>query len=937
MSNPAAALAHDAGSRRVLVLAHALVLALGLVSAMPIQAQAAPRPPSNLLGLADARLEYSSDPGADAALFRAITDGDVTHPVRIAAPDGASVIVFGFGDAGIALEGIEISLGEDPSTGRTGSTGNTVNTGIAGQGPDNDMARPLALDVLVSQISPRAGFQSVRSEPLKDLAGPQKITFATVGARWVMLKFRAAQPGQTAQPFASIGLAELRLSGQEGSPQTRYRFNESPATSFEVLRQLEADSSLDLSISPDEKSLFADAADGQLDQWSFAEAALITSGVIRSDARKPFLKQIDRLEADARKAVATATTPFDKGAALLRHLHVGPFAKGYRSNQTRLSTLLDKRQFNCVSSTALYNILGRRLGLDLRAIEVPDHAFAILYDGTDHADVETTTAAGFNPARSRDARETFSKLTGFTYLPETHRDQRREVGETGLLALIAYNHGVELTREKRYPEALIAYFRALSLDPEFGSAVQNALAVLGNWTGELVRQRQFEQATRIASLGASMAPNDAALANNRKASWSQWADALARDGKADQALAVLRQAGQALPDAGFGRMQAWVFIREGESRIKAGDWTGASDVLAPGLAADLDPTARSDLLAWAADLPLRWSQGELRRGRFDEALDVLATRRAEPPADPRIDNQIAFVVQEQLRDTSRREGSDAASALIPGLLARFAQIDAVRQVSLAQLQRSAQSLADAGRYDEALAATGQIATVAGDPTGAITARAGLYDRWALGLGRQGKWQQALDVYAVALPEVGNRGQLHNNVRYLLQESLKEAGTANPGRAVAILKGNLPRFESVPDLDRVATAHVARGVQDLVKQGQFEAALSTLDALRPVLPDASDVARIAATVYDPWSQSLAAKQAWQAAADVYQRGLVQFPGNGHLRNNAVVTWNQWARTFIDRKDWSGAIAIYDQALARFPGHSMLEGNRRYCQERLDKPG
>lgn len=908
---------------RVIQLLVAATLALGLAIAVPGRADAQPQsqaPPqaqtqaqtlaiANLLGLPDARVEYSSDPGAGPPLLRALADGNLSQAVTVAAPDGAAVIVFGFGDRGVSLEGIEISLGE------------------AGA----NLGRALSVDVLVSQLSAHAGFHSVRSDSLKVIAGPQKLPFAAVGARWVMLKFRAGGDEW------AIGLAETRLLGHEGPPQTRYRFNESPANTFEVLRQLETGSGLDLSITPDEQSLFADAADGRLDQWSFAEAALIASGVTRAGDRKPYLARIDRLESEARKAVAKAATPFDKGKALLRHLHAGPFAKGYRGSQTRVSTLLDQRQFNCVSSAALYNILGRRLGLDLRAIEVPDHAFSILYDSTDHADVETTTAAGFNPARDRQAQEAFSKLTGFTYIPDAHRDRRREVGETGLLAIVVYNQGVELAREKRYPEALVAYFRAMSLDPEFGSAVQNALAVLANWSVELARQRKFEDATRVAALGVRLAPKDAALINNRKAAWSQWADALARDGRHGEALAVLQRAGSEVPDAGFDRMQAWLFIRDGETRIKAGDWAGARGAVAPGLAAGLAPAAHEELTTWAADLPLRWSQSELRRGRFDSALDLLAARLAEPSPDPRIGNQIAYVVQEQLRETTRRDGAEAADALIPPLLERFRQVDGVRRVGLAQIQRNALALADAGRYEQALAAAGQIATVVDDPRAAAEARSALYDRWALGLAKQHQWQQALDVYAQALPELGDKGNARNNVRYLLQEWLKDAAAADPQQAVEILQRNLPRFDTIPDLAQVGTSHVALRVQDLARQGQYEPALAALDTFAPLLRDGADTARIAVSVYDRWSQSLAAKQAWQAATDVYQEGLQRFPGNGHLQNNAVVVWNKWAKTFIDRNDWPGAIGVFDQALARFPGNSMLEQNRRYCQERLAKAG
>ncbi len=444
--------------------------------------------------------------------------------------------------------------------------------------------------------------------------------------------------------------------------------------------QFQQAGALKLAITPEEASLFADAADGRLDQWSFAEAALLASGIATAPARKAHLARLAAIEAEARQAVAGAATPFARGAALLRHLHAGPMSKGYVARQTDVSGILDTGRFNCVSSAALYNIIGRRLGLDLRAIEVPDHAFSILYDGTAHADVETTTPGGFNPARDKQARAEFEKLTGFAYIPDSHRDQRREVGELGLVAIIYYNHGVELTREKRHPEALLAYFRAMSLDPEFKSAVNNALAVLANWSHDLARGQRFEEAAGVAGLGIRLAPKDAALVNNHKAVWSQWADSLMKGGRNDEAIDVLRRAEKAIPGGGFLRMQAWVVIRAGEEQIKAGNWQKAAEAAAPALVARLDHSAQAEVARWTAELSHRWALAETRQGRFAKAIDVLEARRKAAPEDKRALDNLAYVVQEQLTAVAKADGPPAAEKLVPGLLQRFAGLDGVRDV-----------------------------------------------------------------------------------------------------------------------------------------------------------------------------------------------------------------------------------------------------------------
>jgi tetratricopeptide (TPR) repeat protein len=248
-------------------------------------------------------------------------------------------------------------------------------------------------------------------------------------------------------------------------------------------------------LSPDEKALVADVKDGRFATWSFAEAALLASGVTGREQRRAYLDRLDALERQAAAASSGARTPLEKGEKLLGWLHGKSGAlKKYQAKQTNLSDLLDTGLYNCVSSAVAYNVLGRRQGLDLRAIEVPDHVFATLYDGGERVDVETTTPRGFNPSRDKAAMKEFQELTGFTYIPARHRNKQREIQEAGLVAAIYYNHGVELARSKDHREAFHAQVRAMRLDPGLTAAAKNASAALASWSGELARPGQVEAA-----------------------------------------------------------------------------------------------------------------------------------------------------------------------------------------------------------------------------------------------------------------------------------------------------------------------------------------------------------------------------------------------------------------------------------------------------------
>ncbi|HKB40183.1 MAG TPA: hypothetical protein VKD72_27375, partial [Gemmataceae bacterium] len=385
----------------------------------------------------------------------------------------------------------------------------------------------------------------------------------------------------------------------------------------------------------------------------------------------------------------------------------------------------------------------------------------------------------------------------------------------------------------------------------------------------------------------------------------------------------------------FDRMRAWVFIREGEEHIKAGNWQRALQVVEPGLAR-LDAVPREELAKWAESLHGRWADSEMRKGNFAGALDILASRLSEQPQDRGLANHLAYVVQERLKDVAAKEGTDAADRLIPGLLARFARYGDVKQVAAAHVQRRVQKLLDEGRYDLALTAAERMADLVGDAKLAGETVTAAYDRWAMKLADAKQWDQALDVYEKALPKLADKGRAENNIRFIVQEWAKDAHSRQGMNAAReMLLRQVARFSQIEGMDRIASNYVGLSVQDLVRQRQYDNALAALDALSGLLRGPDDAAQIAAVVYDGWSEELRLKGDWQGAVDAYDRGLKQFPGNGHLTNNAEATWYQWSKVFMDKKDWKGAIGIYEKALERMPQSGLFQQNLRYCREQLEK--
>jgi len=212
---------------------------------------------------------------------------------------------------------------------------------------------------------------------------------------------------------------------------------------------------------------------------------------------------------------------------------------GYESKQTDLHTILDTGKFNCVSSAGLFNVIGRRLDLDVVAVEVPHHVFSLLRDGDQKIDVETTSPRGVNPNGLKTPKGKAPT--------DRYKGQRREVGELGLASVIAYNHGVAMMEEKRFHEAVMMSFRALCLDPTNPGAAQNSLAGFVQWGIELEHAGKFEEALVVAAAGLEVSPKNNVIKNNTKAVYDSWADSYMTKGDWTGAIAVYEKALASMP------------------------------------------------------------------------------------------------------------------------------------------------------------------------------------------------------------------------------------------------------------------------------------------------------------------------------------------------------------------------------------------------------
>ena len=127
----------------------------------------------------------------------------------------------------------------------------------------------------------------------------------------------------------------------------------------------------------------------------------------------------------------------------------------YRTDQTRMDVLLDRGDYNCVSSAVLYLVLTRASGLNTAGEETRDHAFCTLrLDSGDSIDIETTTLMGFDPGTKKEFSQTFSGRTGFAYVEPGDYRRRKPASDKQMIALILQNRIALYQRKGEYSSAV---------------------------------------------------------------------------------------------------------------------------------------------------------------------------------------------------------------------------------------------------------------------------------------------------------------------------------------------------------------------------------------------------------------------------------------------------------------------------------------------------
>jgi tetratricopeptide (TPR) repeat protein len=254
----------------------------------------------------------------------------------------------------------------------------------------------------------------------------------------------------------------------------------------------------------------------------------LAAGLIASNVTRP--ERLDRCEAHLSEWVrrlkesgCTAGPARQRAEAVFEFLHREVLRGGYRVEDTNVAAVFDEGRFNCVTASLLFHCLAERCGLVVYGVEMPGHAMSRVLLPEGPLDVETTCPQWFRVTEDRrKAADAVVKAAGGA--PHSAH-AAREVTGIELVAMVYYNRGIDLLRQKRFAEALAVNAKALRLDPASAAARANLLATLNNWAIHLATEGQFSEAAILMRRGLALDAAHGPLRANYAYLCRQWREA----------------------------------------------------------------------------------------------------------------------------------------------------------------------------------------------------------------------------------------------------------------------------------------------------------------------------------------------------------------------------------------------------------------------------
>ena len=271
------------------------------------------------------------------------------------------------------------------------------------------------------------------------------------------------------------------------------------------------------------KNLKFDLQNERLDSFTLIEAAFVVSGAETPMELEDGMAWFESLITDIQlKNIPVPGNDAETARRLFNYMHA-VWLPDYEKYATSLLDIQQRRGYNCVSATVLYNLSCLELGLQTAAFETPSHVYTIFENFTDHVMVENTSPMGFNIMRNLKAYSQYlaqfypKKMIyqiGLDRLYLYENSKGREISNFELLGLICYNRALMAAEKSDYEHAYTFVQLAQQFNRDSRSNVDFEHHIYPHLGQQLFQRQRYADAFFLFQEAALRYPREDAYVKN---------------------------------------------------------------------------------------------------------------------------------------------------------------------------------------------------------------------------------------------------------------------------------------------------------------------------------------------------------------------------------------------------------------------------------------
>lgn len=290
-----------------------------------------------------------------------------------------------------------------------------------------------------------------------------------------------------------------------------------------------------------ERRLFEDAQDRSLDHHALLEGALIASGV---ESEQELSQYLDLANASFQGITTDASetrSRLDYCRRAFGLMHGRILSGEFGMLETDVRRTLIQGDFNCLTSTILFNSLLAQAGVSASARAVPGHVYSVFQLDETSIEVETTCRQWMDHLDDEGVQKRLRDSAWRDAALENSQYRVHEVDDVGLISLVYYNRGVDGLEKGDFADSIRCNLKSLLLEPTHRDALLNVVAAINNWGLRSADEEDFSRAIKLLRLSLALDPDKEQLRKNFLVVLNRYVQHLEDRGAYPSALETLRQ------------------------------------------------------------------------------------------------------------------------------------------------------------------------------------------------------------------------------------------------------------------------------------------------------------------------------------------------------------------------------------------------------------